>query len=266
MATVQFNRQQYAANFKALHAGYERKSYKVFKKALNEQVAPVIAHVKRYGGIDGDVADMLVKKSPMEAAYKEVYETIGTRHAAYTYKQINSLGRSAKSVSFFSDAWRRLMNLFYTNSAADRVSDVTDTTRERIRKILDDADEQGLTTSEKADYIVEQLDDPAFNRQRALVIARTESTTAANKGASIGNEDADYETVKQWLAIEDAVTRPSHADADGQTVENTEYFIVGGESCQYPGDPILSAKESIQCRCTSVYLPKLSALGLPILK
>lgn len=265
MQTLPVDKVAHAADWVKRHGGYERKAYKQFKSALDAQVKPVINHIKSYGSITPDLADMLVRKSPMEDAYKQVYVSLGILQANYTIKQINRLGKSVKAVSFFSDAWRRLMELFYTTEAADRVSDVTDTTRERIRRVLDEANAQNLSVEATADYIVAQLGDKDFNRNRALVIARTEATTAANKGASLGNANSDYETVKEWLAISDKNTRHTHMVANEQVVENDEDFIVGGERAQFPGDTRLSAKEVIQCRCSCVYIPKL-VNGLPVLK
>lgn len=59
----------------------------------------------------------------------------------------------------------------------------------------------------------------------------------------------DVPMQKTWTAIEDAVTRPDHSDADGQTVPVDQPFIVGGYECQYPGDDDLPDEEVINCRC-----------------
>ncbi len=262
MVAARFDKEAYLANYTRLHNGYERKSYKVFKSALDEQVKPVIKYLKAYGQPSDSVINMLIAKEPMQVAYKKTYTDIGVKHAAFTYRWVNALGRSLKTtpLSFFSEKWRKLMELFYANQSADRITEVTDTTRERVKKTL--ADNQDLTISQQASL----LDSDDFNRSRALTIARTESTAAANYGASLGNEDADWETNKQWMAVLDSSTRPDHVDADGQTVNNDEMFVVGGEQCMFPGDLSLSARECINCRCTAVYVPVLSVLGLPILK
>lgn len=57
---------------------------------------------------------------------------------------------------------------------------------------------------------------------------------------------------KKWVAVMDFRTRETHADAHGQIVGAKELFVVGGEYAQYPRDPVLSAKESVNCRCHSV--------------
>lgn len=263
MRTVKFNETQYRADWQRAHSGYERFAYKKFKTALDDQVKSVVNHIKAYGGISKELANMLVTKSPMETAYREVYLKVGVLHAAFTLRRINTMGKKS-APGFFSDAWNRLMSLFYTNYSASRVSDVTETTREKIQQALDDS--YGMTLSEQATYLTDTLGADDFNRYRAMMIARTESTTAANYGASLGNEDADYLTAKTWIAVMDQNTRPDHVDANGQIVANTDFFIVGSSEMYYPGDISAPASEVINCRCCVAYVPLLSESGVPILK
>lgn len=58
---------------------------------------------------------------------------------------------------------------------------------------------------------------------------------------------------KEWVTCGDDRVRPDHADADGQAVMVDQPFIVGGEELMYPGDPVGSAAQTAQCRCTVVY-------------
>jgi hypothetical protein len=263
MPTATYNHDAHINDFKRLHGSYELFAYKQLKKALDEQIRPVISHVKAYGGISSELSDMLVQKSPMNEAYKNVYVKVGVRHAGYTRNYINRLGRKGL-LSFLSEKWRQLMSTFFENESATRISDVTETTRERIRQVLSDS--QDLPISQQANYIVDTLSDPAFNRNRAMVIARTESTTAANKGAELGNDDADYVTVKRWLSVEDSRTRTTHIEADGQEAGIDGLFIVGGYPCRYPGDISLPVQEVANCRCSVLYIPVLDASGLPVMK
>jgi hypothetical protein len=260
---AKFNSAEYSAQWVARHHSYERQSYRNFKKALDQQVKAISAHVRLYGSISQSTADLLITKKPIEEAYKKTYTTIGVRNADFTRRWINSFARKKDLPGFFSDKWTRLMELFFTNHSARRVSDVTETTREKVRRVL--ADSEGLPISERATYIEDTLDDPAFNRNRALMIARTETTTAANYGASLGNEDADYDTNKQWIAVMDSNTRPDHADADGQVVANTDNFEIGSYLAQYPGAITLPASEVVNCRCAVAYVPVLVG-GLAVLK
>lgn len=89
---------------------------------------------------------------------------------------------------------------------------------------------------------------------RATTIARTEVIGATNRGSLAQMQAADIpSTKKTWLATEDDRTRPSHADANGQTVDMSESFDVGGSPMDGPHDPAGDAGETINCRCTLTY-------------
>lgn len=257
------SRTDFSANYLLKHGAYEKWAYRKYYAALKEQVQPVIAHVKLYGNITPALSDLLIRKTPMETAYSAVYVKIGTLSAKSTRDYINK-GEQKSALSFFSAKWKQLMQLFFENESAGRVSDVTDTTRNKVRKVL--ADSEGMPVSMRATYITTTLNDPDFNRSRALVIARTESTTAANKGAELGNADSDYLTQKSWLSISDRNTRATHMAADGESADENGNFVVGGYLCKYPGDISLPAEEVIQCRCSVLYTPLYDNFGLPILK
>lgn len=57
---------------------------------------------------------------------------------------------------------------------------------------------------------------------------------------------------KKWVGVLDTRIRPTHSTAHGQIVAFDGLFVVGGEKCQFPRDPVLSAGESVNCRCHSV--------------
>lgn len=59
------------------------------------------------------------------------------------------------------------------------------------------------------------------------------------------------EKLKTWKAHRDELTRPTHAEADGQTVPINEPFVVGGYRMMFPGDTSLGApaQEIVRCRC-----------------
>jgi len=141
------------------------------------------------------------------------------------------------------------MRRFIETHAAERVTRIAGTTRTMIREAIDEGAEDGLGVDQIARRIVERAGG-VIARARAAVIARTEVHTAANVGsteaaASLGIAGL----LKEWIAAEDARTRPAHADADGQQVSEDESFVVGGESLAFPGDPAGSAENVINCRC-----------------
>lgn len=132
--------------------------------------------------------------------------------------------------------------------------DLSETTRERIVTSLQHGLERGLTGDEMAEEL-EDIVGFAGGLSRGRAIARTETTRASNAGAEESRKelvDAGLVTGKTWLSIIDKDTRETHVEANDQTVKADEKFKVGDEEADYPGDPELSAEESINCRCTTI--------------
>lgn len=274
MKAKPINRIQYTRDWKTLHHQCERQQYPNFKNALNAQVKPVIDYIKLHGVTSlYNHLHLLVSPQPMAEAYKKCYQSVGVKGATFAYRKIEAAAKGKshddielkESPSFFSEYWRKLMSLFFNTQGAERVTQVTETTREKIQELL--AKSQDLPISERATYLEKGLKDPEFTRMRALRIARTEATTAANYGALIGAQSSDYETSKIWLPILDANTRPDHAEMDGlPAIGLDEMFIVGTTPMSYPGDQTAPANEVVNCRCSLAIVPMLSENGLPILK
>lgn len=275
MRVISFNRQQYASDFKINHHKNEQAQYRNFKKALDAQIRPVSDFIK-YHGINNlsQHLSVLISKQPIQAAYLKCYESVGTDHAIWTYNYIDKIVNGTKKsesksnpASFISEYWRKLMRLFYETDGGSRITKVTETTRESVMSLLADSEDQNLTTSQQADYIVKKLDDKDFNRDRALRIARTETTTASNKGALLGGQSSDYQTGKIWIPILDSNTRPDHAAMAGtEPIGMDETFDVGDSIMLYPGDPSGSAREVVNCRCSLAIVPLMDLRGSPILK
>lgn len=275
--TIRFNQEQYRRDWIRTHHSYEQTQYRNFKSALDAQTALVVDYIKAHGITNlRSHLSVLISPQPMQQAYKKCYTTIGVKHAAWVYSWIDKAAQGKKSFefelkqdpsSFFSEYWRKLMSLFYETEAGERITGVNETTRDTIIKALDDAEGQDLTLSQQADYIVAILNDRNFNRDRALRIARTESTTAANKGAFYGADKSDYETGKIWIPIMDMNTRHTHAAMDGEpAIDLYEAFEVGDSLMQYPGDMSAPAKEVVNCRCVIAIVPLINENGLPILR
>lgn len=81
-------------------------------------------------------------------------------------------------------------------------------------------------------------------------VVLTEGDAADQGGLAAGAEL--QQGFKTWVAA-GANTRPTHQDADGQVVGFDEMFVVGGEECEFPGDPALSDAEAINCQCETDY-------------
>jgi hypothetical protein len=104
---------------------------------------------------------------------------------------------------------------------------------------------------------------PAPLANRAGRVGVTEVHTALNSGKDVARVElaaAGYVNGMRWATMDDERVRDAHADADGQTVPVGGLFVVGGERCHYPGDPVLSAGQRLRCRC---YVESVRIGGVP---
>lgn len=81
--------------------------------------------------------------------------------------------------------------------------------------------------------------------------ARQKEGELINDAGLIASNGKQVEVKKEWRAILDSRTRPSHAEADSQQTGINDSFNVGGELLKYPRDPNGSAGNIINCRCVS---------------
>ena len=62
-------------------------------------------------------------------------------------------------------------------------------------------------------------------------------------GDKIGNP------LKRWTTMHDSSVRHAHAELDGQTIRMSGTFDVNGSALRFPGDPVGSPENWIECRC-----------------
>lgn len=132
---------------------------------------------------------------------------------------------------------------------ADLVSSVTDTTREAVRAALVTARQQGLSVTQTAKLIAD-TSFGAITRARAQMIARTEVIGALNAGQFAAAVATGVMRSKTWVANLDDRTRDSHRAIAGETVDIGSAFSNG---LRYPHDPLGSAAECINCRCSLTF-------------
>lgn len=119
---------------------------------------------------------------------------------------------------------------------------------------------EGLALGESQPKLAQRVRDAVgVTAPRARTIARTESHGARNVAAMgmLQRFESAYGVPpgvmrKQWQATEDERTRHTHDEADGQTVNFSDPFMVGGFALAFPGDPAGPPQEVINCRCTPI--------------
>ena len=126
-----------------------------------------------------------------------------------------------------------------------------------VRGVLLRGVEDGLGTREIGDRLRDEIRD--LSARQSEVIARTEVNSASNRGSYLAMEEAQVEYV-QWLAAQDARTRPSHLAHHALVVRLEERFPNG---LKHPGDRDgTEIGEWISCRCAgTAYFPLRSELG-----
>lgn len=264
-----------------LHHSYETTSYRLFKNAIDAQLKSVIDEVNRNGVFALNYfLQFIMSKQPMLNAYEKCYREMGVKNARFTDKFIKEVAReSEQKERFNSEEFDRIMIAYFRRWGALRVAEVDRTTIEYIQLVLEEGRLKGLSTTQLADYLVTEIGDPAYSRRRAMVIARTESSNAANYGAYMAGQNSDYETEKIWIGAEDSRERLSHFEKNGERTAITlpytvniykggkgKEILVGQDLMQHPSDPTASASNVIQCRCAIAYVPILDEIGLPVLR
>jgi HK97 family phage portal protein len=139
--------------------------------------------------------------------------------------------------------------------AGEKVTEITDETMLKVREVITAGVAEGKSAESVANDIRALYD--GFRGSRALTIARTETAAAVNGGkemhASEIEERLGMKLVKTWIATDDDRTRPSHVEANDQTVMRDQPFELAGGNLMYPGDPSGPPGEIINCRCTVIY-------------
>lgn len=148
--------------------------------------------------------------------------------------------------------FERTVRAFISSYAIERARTVLATFREATRAVLLDVEAEGLGEAEATRRVRSSLGG-TVSKVNAARIARTEMHNASTYGADEAARSTGLEMVKEWLSAEDARTRESHAEADGQEVGIDEAFIVGGYEMDRPGDPGAPASEVVNCRCAILH-------------
>lgn len=120
-----------------------------------------------------------------------------------------------------------------------------------IRKEIEQAINDGDTLDEIAKRIKSKF--AGISDQRAMTIARTETTYSYETGRHIRFQQAGVEWT-QWLTVNDGEDRhPSYSGLHNQIRPMDEPFtLYGNVTMRYPGDPDGPPSEIINCRCVRV--------------
>lgn len=243
------------ATLDAYHAARARqealapKYAKKLRRALQLSVEPSIA--MHEAGASPELAAAAVTSKQVIAVLAALYVDCGLAEARITYDSLTPAVKALAPVALVSQWGARLKN-FITGEGAESVRRITETTRKKVKQVLQQAAAAGDGVAVAAKKLRGEV--AAFSVARSKRIVRTELVSASNYGSTLGAEATGLRLEKFWIATPGPRTRPEHQAADGQGAPLRDgFFVVGGEPCRYPGDPLLSASMRINCRCAIGY-------------
>ena len=219
-----------------------------FERKLRLQVQTLLAETGQQAQREYSRAGRLVRSGPdftnklsnvLSSHYRAVIDAFGLR-----------ILRQRKAESQFES----LIQQYITQFGAVRVTQVSNTTMQQIRRVILAGEKEGLGNAVIARNIFESQRG-TFSKFRSATIARTETHSAAsyanhevNASLKIPNQK------KRWVATADARTRSTHLAANGTEIDLDEDFIVGGVAMRYTGDILGGAANVINCRCITIYV------------
>lgn len=271
----QQQRREYSALFAAQSKRIERKFLPIVFNALEPQVNQALKVIKSMGpAMARGQIDLVILNDKIEPVLQDLHVYSGLFFANKGLRDVNkSVRLRTKAAPFgYNEEWSESIIAYFRKFLLEKsVFPVTQTTKEQILKVLEQAEREGWGY----DRIAAELQDPQLLLWRARRIVRTENLMASNYGLKLAADKSPFETSEEWIAANDHRTRYSHRDVDGDTVESGQKFVVpiyrgkaqiGTEMMTGPGDPEASAGNIINCRCTKALTATLNERGKLISK
>jgi hypothetical protein len=241
-------------DYRKLYANALKQYSPKFKKELQKQV-DTFCRTQDYDAI----SDKALKKT-----IKQLHVSLGTKMALTAEKDVKKAtkgyigpfeGKSQKT-----DLFSYVILQYLERQGLDQLAaDITDTTKDQIRRYLMQGAANNLSYAE----MIPMLRQAGITDYRAELIARTETSRAANTGSMVGAMSTGLVTVKEWIAARDNRTRriprdsADHLHMDGIRVPIDTKFEVKGKTfvdyMLHPGDSTAHAANVCNCRCTLGY-------------
>lgn len=267
------NEKQYYRAYSTLIKRHERLSYQIVLRGF-EQIFHKAA--KEYLNNPSIPVDLLVSESETLDILVGIYNSVGMATAAMVYNSLPKqktynliLQTKAKKPAQYKPTpepapdhlnyWKQeFLRFTQSKDCAKKVSGVTKTTKEQIRKVMEQAVNEQLSHKQTAKLILEKAT-AIDTKKRALLIARTENAVGSNYAAIIAAKYSGLVLYKKWIARSgDNRTRDAHVGMiDTTPIPIDQPFEVGGEKMMQPGDSSLGAKSHniCNCRCIIAFIP-----------
>lgn len=251
-------RLSYWRNYHTRSLAYENIYTPKIQKVLLLQIKAVIG-ILRMQGANIALSSLVIDKQGIQDVLIAMWYAIFPAAARSTTRQLeDQYGEELSRRKFFDTPnayWLQIINEYILASVPGQVSEITDFTREWIRRKL----VRGIEQQMSIDEIVQSMIDSDISAARARVIARTNITGIMNAAGKVAAKETKILLKKLWISAQDNRTRRiprdryDHLHMDGVVVNIDEKFNVNGDLIDFPGDPNGQAANIIQCRCTTAY-------------
>ncbi|NDH09656.1 MAG: hypothetical protein EBY16_08625 [Gammaproteobacteria bacterium] len=242
-------------DYRKLYANALKTYSPKFKKELQKQV-DTYCRTQNLNAI----SDKALKKT-----IQRLHMAMGVKMAQIVQKSVK---RSVKGIyealetkSAETDLFAYVILQYLERQGLNQLAaDITDTTKEQIRRFLIQASEKNYTMQET----IALLRVSGITDYRAELIARTETGRAANIGSMVGTASTGLVTMKEWISARDNRTRRiprdqfDHLHMDGVKIPFDDKFKLqnkkgGFDLMLHPCDSSGSAADVCNCRCTLGY-------------
>lgn len=275
------NEKRYYKQYQDLLKKHDKVSYRAVLNSFKSQFNRI---ANDYLISPNTPLELLVKEDDTLQLLLQIYFGIGVEMASNIYK---SLGKQRKSFNLILETkasplnvstpenpqvntnyWKQeFIRFSQSKECAKKVSQVTKTTKEQIRKVIENSVEKGLSAVNTAKEIQKQANS-ITTKKRALLIARTENTVSSNYGAMAGAKASGLVLYKKWIVRSgDSKTRDAHLGMiDKEPIPMDQLFEVGGQKMNHPGDNKhgASASNICNCRCVLAFIPASEVIGKAI--
>jgi len=247
------DREKHAAIYVRMMAVLEIPAARNFKKLLISQ-GNKIANEYLKGG--EHAVEKIIRSDEAQWNHAlNIYYSLTTKDFAdYTLEQLGEKKLGEKG--FHLSNFQRVMRAFISRESLIRSKLINQTSNNIIRRVLKNGTDEGLGNEQIAKNIRDKV--KSLSDFRSRTIARTEIHNAATFASQAAAEESDQELIREWVSVHGPRTREWHAEADGQQREMGDPFDVDGEEIDRPGEG--SAENSINCRCSLIYIPKILSL------
>lgn len=249
-------RQDYYRQFEHFQQNREKHFTKKILNALKIQYGEFLQSFKT-GGPD---ALQSITSTPIRNVLHELY--LDSRHyGSLVYSQLPKAPKTQKrrAPMGFNEEFIRMMNDYFESEILTVCEGITKTTREIIQEVLTQATEEGRNLNWIENELTVESED--LTRNRARLIARTETVTASNRASYLAAAKTGLKMKKEWLSAGDKRVRPDHQAVNGSRIDMEDFFTVGDSKLLLPGSRVQEnglsspAKEICNCRCVVLYIP-----------